>query len=165
MGKGDKKTRKGKRILSTWGVHRPRTDKNSIAPVATKKKATKAKAAPKKEAAKKETEEVVAKAAAPKTEEAPKKAAAKKTASKGDDLTKVEGIGPKVREVFNEAGIMTFADLAEQKADKLAEILIEANSRYKMFDPTSWPIQAKMAAEDKWDELKKWQDEHDGGKM
>lgn len=153
MGKGDKKTKKGKRIMSTWGVHRPRTDKTSIAPVAKKKKATKAKAAPKKE-----VKETVAKAV-------PKKATAKKAASKGDNLTKVEGIGPKVMEVLNEAGIVSFADLAGQKADKIAEILIEANSRYKMFDPTSWPLQAKMAADEKWDELKKWQDEHDGGKM
>jgi ribosomal small subunit protein bTHX len=54
MGKGDKKSRKGKRIIKTWGVHRPRTDKNSIAPASTKKKTAK-KAAPKKETAKKET--------------------------------------------------------------------------------------------------------------
>ena len=56
MGKGDKRTKKGKRILSTWGVHRPKTDKNSVAPVAkTTKKKTAAKAEPKK------TEEIVAK--------------------------------------------------------------------------------------------------------
>ena len=36
MGKGDKKTKKGKRIMSTWGVHRPKTDKTSVAPVAKK---------------------------------------------------------------------------------------------------------------------------------
>lgn len=176
MGKGDKKTKKGKRIIGTWGVHRPRTDKNPVAPVAkTKKKKSAAK--PKAKASSKkaeEKEETAAKAApakkteakkAPAKKAAPKKAASKKSAGKGDDLTKVEGIGPKVMEVFNEAGISTYADLAKQKADKLAEILVEANSRYKMFDPTSWPIQAKMAADDKWDELKKWQDEHDGGKM
>lgn len=166
MGKGDKKSKKGKRIIKTWGVHRPRTDKNSIAPVSTKKKKATKKAAPKKEAAK--VEEVVAATEAPKAEvkkAAPKKAAAKKSTSKGDDLTKVEGIGPKVMEVFNAAGIATFADLAGQKVDKLVEILLAANSRYKMFDPTSWPIQAKMAADENWDELKKWQDEHDGGKM
>jgi len=29
-----------------------------------------------------------------------------------DDLTKLEGIGPKVAKVLNEAGIMSFADLA-----------------------------------------------------
>jgi len=55
MGKGDKKSKKGKRITKTWGVHRPRTDKNSIAPASTKKKTAKKttkKAAPKKETAK-----------------------------------------------------------------------------------------------------------------
>ncbi len=149
MGKGDKKSRKGKRIIKTWGVHRPRTDKNSIAPVTAKKKVA-------KKAAK--VEEVVAAA------EAPKKAAAKKDA-KGDDLTKIEGVGPKVMEVLNASGMVSFADVAAEKAEKIAEILVEANSRYKMFDPTSWPLQAKMAADGNWDELKKWQDEHDGGKM
>lgn len=161
MGKGDKKTKKGKRILSTWGVHRPKTSKVSVAPVAKKKKSA---AKPKAKAAEKKTEdkeEVVAAKAAPAKKAAPKKAASEK----GDNLTKIEGIGPKVMEVFNEAGIVSYADLAKEKAEKLAEILVAANSRYKMFDPTSWPIQAKMAADDKWDELKKWQDEHDGGKM
>jgi large subunit ribosomal protein L21 len=65
MGKGDKKSRKGKRIIKTWGVHRPRTDKNSIAPASTKKKTTE-KVAPKKETTK--VEEVVAEAEAPKAE-------------------------------------------------------------------------------------------------
>ncbi|MEN8957532.1 MAG: 30S ribosomal protein THX, partial [Flavobacteriales bacterium] len=56
-GKGDKKSKKGKRLLKTWGVHRPRTDKTSIAPVAKKKKTTK-KVAEKKETAKVEKVEV-----------------------------------------------------------------------------------------------------------
>lgn len=54
MGKGDKKTKKGKRIMSSWGVHRPKTDKTSVAPVAKKKKTT---AKPKAKAAVKKTEE------------------------------------------------------------------------------------------------------------
>ena len=32
-----------------------------------------------------------------------------------------------------------------------------------MMKPATWPKQAKMAADGKWDELKKWQDEMDGG--
>jgi large subunit ribosomal protein L21 len=156
MGKGDKKSRKGKRLMGTRGVHRPRTDKNSI-PVATakKKKATKKDAPKKKEVVIETAEEVKAPV---------KKATAKKTSTKGDDLTKIEGVGPKVKEVLGEAGISTFADLAKMEADKVAEILIAANSRYKMFNPTTWPKQAEMAAAGNWDELKKWQDELDGGK-
>jgi hypothetical protein len=36
----------------------------------------------------------------------------------------------------------------------LKGILEEAGSRYKMHDPTTWPQQAKLAEEGKWDELK-----------
>ena len=34
-----------------------------------------------------------------------------------------------------------------------------------MFNPTTWPQQSAMAGAGKWDELKKWQDELDGGKV
>ncbi|MFK8044988.1 MAG: 50S ribosomal protein L21 [Crocinitomicaceae bacterium] len=119
------------------------------------------KAAPvKKETPKKEAP--VAKAAAPKKEAAPK-AAPKKAASKGDDLKKVEGIGPKIAEIFVAAGIDTFAKLADASQDQLKEILAAAGSRYASKNPGSWPKQAKMAAEGKWDELNKWQDETKGG--
>lgn len=114
-------------------------------------------AAPKKEAAPK-----AEKVAAPKAEKAA--AAPKKAAAKGDDLRKVEGIGPKIAELFNAAGIVSFADLAAANVDKLKEILAEAGGSYKSKDPGTWPAQAALAAEGKWDELKKWQDELDGGK-
>ncbi|MCB0751200.1 MAG: 30S ribosomal protein S2, partial [Ignavibacteriae bacterium] len=82
----------------------------------------------------------------------------------GDDLTKVEGIGPKISEILSTAGFPTFATLAEADVEKLREVLAEAGSRYKSHDPETWPAQAKLAAEGKWDELKKWQDELDGGR-
>ena len=70
MGKGDKKTRKGKIKMASFGISRPR-DKKPAAPVASVKKVKAEKEeAPKKVAAKKEA--------------APKKAAAKKTAKKED---------------------------------------------------------------------------------
>lgn len=147
MGKGDKKTKRGKRIIGTWGVNRPKTKKTSVAPASETKK--------KKATTAKKTEEKAPVA---------KKAPAKKAATKGDDLTKIEGVGPKVMEVLVESGIATYADLAKTESTKIAEILIEANSRYKMFDPTTWPEQAQLAAADKWDELKVWQDAHSGGK-
>jgi large subunit ribosomal protein L17 len=82
-----------------------------------------------------------------------------------DDLTKVEGIGPKISQILIDAGISSFSLLAETEADKVREILAEAGSAYKSHDPETWPKQAKLAAEGKWDELKKWQDELDGGKI
>ncbi len=82
-----------------------------------------------------------------------------------DDLTKIEGIGPKIAEIMNAKGIKSFSDLASAEVENLKEILAEAGSRYKSHDPTTWPQQAKLAAEGKWDELKKLQDELDGGRV
>jgi small subunit ribosomal protein S2 len=96
--------------------------------------------------------------------EATEEAVAKKTkVVEADDLTKVEGIGPKAAEALVAAGIATFADLSKGDAEKIKEILTEASSRMAHLDPTSWPKQAKMAADGKWDELKEWQDNTKGG--
>lgn len=97
----------------------------------------------------------------PKAKAAPKKKAVK---GKGDDLTKVEGIGPKAAEALSNAGIDTFSKMADSDPEKMKEILTEASSRMAHLDPTSWPKQAKMAADEKWDELKVWQDNAKGGK-
>lgn len=114
----------------------------------------------KKVAPKKET-----KPAAPKAEKAaPKavaKAPAKKATGKADDLKKIEGIGPKIAETLAEAGISTFADLAKTDAAKISEIIAGVRGNHVT---DTWPAQAQMAADGKWDELKKWQDELDGGK-
>ncbi len=125
------------------------------------------KAAPKKEtkASTSSATKAEPKAAAPKAEakkEAPKaKPAAKKATGKADDLKKIEGIGPKIASTLVEAGIATFADLAKAKPEAISEII--ANVRGNHVTDT-WPAQAKLAADGKWDELKKWQDELDGGK-
>jgi len=84
--------------------------------------------------------------------------------AKGDDLRKVEGVGPKIAELFNAAGIHTFADLAKASVDQLKDILTEAGSAFASHDPGTWPKQAELAAAGKWDELKAWQDELNGGK-
>ena len=91
-------------------------------------------------------------------------AAAAPVASKKDDLKIVEGIGPKIEELCNNAGIYTFAELAATSTDKLKGILDVAGSRFQMHDPTTWPDQSALARDGKWDELKKWQDELNKGK-
>jgi large subunit ribosomal protein L21 len=109
-----------------------------------------------------------AKKSAPKKEEAPMAAAAPAPAAakapapkaaKTDDLSIVEGIGPKIAELFVSKGIVTFNDLANASVESLKDILNEAGGVIKTKNPTTWPAQAKMAAEGKFDELKKWQDE------
>jgi len=188
MGKGDKRSRKGKIRAGSWGVYRPRRKGGAYVPSeddklkkAAKeikaKKTTKKKPAPKPEP----VVEEVAVAEAPVEEvkvaepvekedvkevkvEAPKKKASKKSADGKDDLKKIEGIGPATEKLFNAAGIMTFSDLAGTEVDKLKEILAEAGSRYKLLVPDTWPEQSALAADDKWDELKALQDVLDKGK-
>lgn len=80
-----------------------------------------------------------------------------------DDLTRIEGMGPKAAEALVNGGIETFAKLADADPEKIKEILTEANSRMSHLDTNSWPKQAKMAADGKWDELKEWQDNAKAG--
>ncbi len=81
-----------------------------------------------------------------------------------DDLTKVEGIGPKIKGLINDDGIWSFRQLSQTSVDKLQEILNNAGPRYRIHNPGTWPDQARLAADGKWDELKKWQDELKGGR-
>ena len=86
-----------------------------------------------------------------------------KASKAGDDLTKIEGIGPKAAEALGKAGLGTYEALAGEDADRIKEILTEASSRMAHLDPTSWPKQAQMAADGEWDALKEWQDNAKGG--
>jgi large subunit ribosomal protein L27 len=73
-------------------------------------------------------------------------AAPKKAEAKGDDLKKLEGVGPKLAEILNEAGITTYAELAATSIEKMKEILEAAGSRYASKDPAPWIEQAKTMA-------------------
>jgi predicted flap endonuclease-1-like 5' DNA nuclease len=84
--------------------------------------------------------------------------------AKKDTLTLVEGIGPKIASLLNDAGIVTFADLASSKVGTLRQILKDAGPRFSMHKPKTWPKQARLARDGKMDALKKLQDELDGGK-
>jgi large subunit ribosomal protein L21 len=84
------------------------------------------------------------------------------TKAAADDLTKIEGIGPKVAKALNAAGILTFEDLSNAKVEDLQKILNDAGLR--MMDPSTWPQQANLAAEDDWDALQKLQDKLSGGR-
>ncbi len=81
-----------------------------------------------------------------------------------DDLEKIEGIGPKIRELLNKASIYSFQELADTPVARLEEILKEAGSRFSTHDPTTWPEQAALAAKGDWVAFKKLTDELSGGK-
>lgn len=80
-----------------------------------------------------------------------------------DDLTKVEGIGPKIKGLLNDDGIWSFAQLSQASEARLQKILEDAGPRYRMHKPKTWAQQAGLAAKGEWDKLKKWQDELKGG--
>ena len=80
-----------------------------------------------------------------------------------DDLTKIEGIGPKIAGLMKESGVATFAAMSETSVERLQEILKTADFRV-LAKPATWPDQAKLAANGDWEALQKLQDELDGGR-
>ncbi len=81
-----------------------------------------------------------------------------------DDLTVIEGIGPKIQMLLNQYGIYNYRQLAEADVLRLKEILAAAGSQLAMHDPGTWPSQANLAANDQWDTLKSVQGFLKGGK-
>lgn len=81
-----------------------------------------------------------------------------------DDLTFVEGIGPKIAELFHNQGVKTWADLAVCSVERCQEVLNTGGDRFAIHNPGTWPRQAKMAAQGQWQELFDWQEKLDGGK-
>jgi large subunit ribosomal protein L17 len=78
-----------------------------------------------------------------------------------DDIEIIEGIGPKIAEALAEAGVTTFAQLADMTPEAIQEIVSAAGIGSK--SPATWPQQAALARDGKFDELKAWQDELNGG--
>jgi large subunit ribosomal protein L17 len=79
-----------------------------------------------------------------------------------DDLVRLEGIGPKVAKVLNEAGITSFATLAAASSADIQKILSRAG--YQMMNADGWIEQAKLAAQGDWTALEKLQGELKGGR-
>ncbi len=82
----------------------------------------------------------------------------------GDDLTRIEGIGPAIAKHLNDAGIFTFAELAGTDPARIRSILDNIGG-YGAHDTTTWPDQSQMAARGEWDQLKEWQTRLDGGRV
>ena len=69
------------------------------------------------------------------------------------DLKVIEGIGPKIEEILNKNGIINYSRLANMPPVRIAAILKGAGPRFQLHDPTTWPQQASLANEGKWEEL------------
>lgn len=124
--------------------------------------------APKKAPVKKAAAPAKAK---PKPKAAPKKAAIDLKAARAagikiksaDDLTVIEGIGPKINELFKNNSLKTFTQVSTAPVSRMRAILDKGGSRYRMANPSTWAKQAKLAANNQWKELKKLQDDLSGG--
>jgi predicted flap endonuclease-1-like 5' DNA nuclease len=80
-----------------------------------------------------------------------------------DDLKRIEGIGPKIANLFHGTGITTFNQLAAADVSELRAILAAAGLA-GLADPSSWPEQAHLAAAGQWAELEALQATLKGGR-
>jgi predicted flap endonuclease-1-like 5' DNA nuclease len=77
-----------------------------------------------------------------------------------DDLTVVDGIGPRVSSVLRSAGVTSFSKLAERKPEEIKGILVAENPNLtRLIDPSTWREQARMAAAGDWEGLNALQDD------
>jgi predicted flap endonuclease-1-like 5' DNA nuclease len=80
-----------------------------------------------------------------------------------DDLTVVEGIGPKISELCNAIGVTTWAQLAAAETDTLQSMLNDAGSRFQIHKPGSWPVQAALLAAGQWSDFQQLNADLDNG--
>ncbi len=79
-----------------------------------------------------------------------------------DDLTLIEGVGPKAQEVLYEAGFRTYAAIAQAAPDALKAVLDEAG--LTLLTPDTWPEQAGLLAKNDHEALKALQEQLKGGR-
>lgn len=82
-----------------------------------------------------------------------------------NDLKVVEGIGPKIEELFKRHGIDSWELLASATVERCREILDSEGERFRIHDPETWHEQARLAYQGKWEKLYEWQQHLKGGKM
>lgn len=76
-------------------------------------------------------------------------------AEAGDDLTMIDGIGPKTAEALKAAGVTTFAALGEMKPEAIAEALRKEGGRAGG-NLDTWPQQARFAARGDWSGMRRY---------
>ena len=82
-----------------------------------------------------------------------------------DDLTIVEGIGPKTDELLRANGIESFAQLAGLQLTDLLALLEHGGPNFRLANPATWAEQARLAAENRWADLKRLQRDLIGGAL
>lgn len=79
-----------------------------------------------------------------------------------EDLTIIEGIGPKIDDLLRANGVAGFVELAQIDEANLLEILDRGGPYFRYANPSSWARQAVLVVENRWSELKQLQHELSG---
>ena len=82
-----------------------------------------------------------------------------------DDLTVVDGIGPKIAVLCDGIGIQTWRDLAQTEVSLLRTMLHDAGPRFRSHDPSSWPEQAALLADGRWAEFRTFTEQRAEGRV
>lgn len=120
-------------------------------------------AAPKKTAAKKEVA-AKSKSAKSKSDKAKLPAKSKPVVPIKEDLTMIEGIGRKIESLLYKHKIYNYRQLSKSTITNLKVILEAAGNKYAMHNPGTWPKQAKLAHEGKFEDLELLKKHLKGGK-
>ncbi|MEM9326065.1 MAG: hypothetical protein AAGA85_10430 [Bacteroidota bacterium] len=83
---------------------------------------------------------------------------------KDDDLTLVEGIGPKISGLLKADGCSTWRALSNRTPAQIQVVLDRAGKDYQIHNPATWPQQAQLAADGDWEGLKRMQAGLKGGR-
>jgi predicted flap endonuclease-1-like 5' DNA nuclease len=81
-----------------------------------------------------------------------------------DDLCVVVGVGPAIESLCRRIGIRTWWDLATTETSLLRTMLTDARPGLAVDDSASWPLQARLLAEGRWEEFKALTDELAAGR-
>ncbi len=80
------------------------------------------------------------------------------------DLTVIEGVGPKIAQLLDQGGIRNYTDIINSPIERIKEVLLKGGPTYAVHDPSTWAEQSKLAREGKMEELKALQKELKGGR-
>ncbi len=83
--------------------------------------------------------------------------------SGADNLEIIEGVGPKIAHLLRSNGVGTFALLAAASQAALKAILNKGGPAYDIANPETWPEQAGLAAQNRWQDLRNLQERLDAG--
>jgi predicted flap endonuclease-1-like 5' DNA nuclease len=85
------------------------------------------------------------------------------TITGNDSFEIIEGIGPKIADLFKASGTNTFAQLAALSQADMLKVLDNGGSHFKLANPSTWAQQARLCHENRWIDLRNLQKNLDGG--